>query len=182
MARQNLTRRTPAGARPPQSLKWAGGTAIAAISLLLVSATASASPDSKPYHRGDGEFAEKIFEKLDTDKDGSLSREEVTNAREARMQGIDKDKDGFISADELTAHRAERYAERQERHHERFVEHFDKDGDGRVSVEEMKAYQSGRFARADRNNDGNVSREEWQAARQHHHRMKYGDTHYPDKD
>lgn len=165
-----------------QFANWSGSAAVAALSLILLSTTASANPDSKPHHRGDGKLAEKIFDKLDADNDGNLSREEVTKARQNRMKGIDKDKDGYISADDLAAHKAERSAKHQERRHARFVEHFDKNDDGRVSVEELQSYESGRFARADTDNDGKISREEWQAARKHHHRMKHGDAHHPDMD
>lgn len=182
MTQQIQSRARNLAARLPLFAKWSGSAAVAAVSLILLSTTASASPDGKPPHRGDGKRAEKIFEKLDTDKDGNLSREEVAKARHNRLNGMDKDKDGYISADDLAAHKAERSAKHQERHHARFVEHFDKDDDGRVSVEELKSYQSGRFARADADNDGKVSREEWQAARKHHHRMKHGDTHHSDMD
>lgn len=51
---------------------------------------------------------EQRFEKLDTNRDGRLSREEAAAYPELAKQfaKIDANKDGFISLDELTAKRS----------------------------------------------------------------------------
>jgi Ca2+-binding EF-hand superfamily protein len=50
---------------------------------------------------------EKVMERLDTNKDGSLDKEEVKKAKKGKLfehfDKIDKDSDGLISIKELTA-------------------------------------------------------------------------------
>ncbi len=102
------------------------------------------------------------FEALDSNGDGQLTKAEMDAHRAARFSRIDTDGDGLLSQAELEASGAER-AERRAR---RIISHLDKDGDGKLSETEMRAGGRGDgrlFERADTNNDGTVSKAEFDA-------------------
>lgn len=85
---------------------------------------------------------EQMFENLDTNKDGQLTKEEIQAAGQARFKAMDTDGDGFLSADELTAAAEKRAAERQAKRGDRtakMLEKLDADNDGKLSFEEMDA-------------------------------------------
>ena len=87
------------------------------------------------HHKGKGNHgprAERMFERLDADKDGKVTLEETKSAAIERFSRRDVDGDGIVSREDRKAQRALRRAE-----------HFDKidaDGDGVVSKEEFAAY------------------------------------------
>lgn len=105
----------------------------------------------------------EMFAKLDTDRSGSLSAEELEQGKQAfraarqqaRFAREDANGDGFLAADE-TRMPAQRFAQ------------LDTDGDGRVSLAELQAAPkrgprrdpAKRFARLDANDDGRVTRDE----------------------
>ena len=62
-------------------------------------------------HGGPGRF----FEKLDTDKDGSVTETEFLNSSKSKFGEMDSDKDGKITKAELEAHHAEKKKERDAR-------------------------------------------------------------------
>jgi hypothetical protein len=94
----------------------------------------------------------RMLEKFDTDKDGTLSDAEKAAARAAHeermkehrarfLERFDTDKDGTLSDAEKAAARAaheERKKERQERR-AKFLERFDTDKDGQLSEAEKAA-------------------------------------------
>jgi Ca2+-binding EF-hand superfamily protein len=93
---------------------------------------------------------------LDTNKDGKLSKDEIT----ARFDQLDGNKDGFLSQEELAAARAQ-FAGRPR---------MDTDGDALVSREEAKnsPMLSQNFDAIDANKDGQLSRDEMRAYHQAH--------------
>ncbi|MCR9240391.1 MAG: EF-hand domain-containing protein [Rhodobiaceae bacterium] len=110
---------------------------------------------------------DRMFEMLDLNKDGEITREEAESAGEARFQAADTNGDGLLSREEMTAAREARSAERQER---RFAK-LDTNEDGLLSPEEMAAgphgeRRQGMFDRVDENGDGKITREEAEAMHQ----------------
>ncbi len=77
------------------------------ISILAILCLAAISSDTYAQQKGHGKNInpDKVFEKLDADKDGKISKEEVDKADRPRMKEnfskIDADGDGFISKEEL---------------------------------------------------------------------------------
>ncbi|MGH1415442.1 MAG: EF-hand domain-containing protein [Pelagimonas sp.] len=155
-----------------------GGVLILALGAGSLASAAGMNPGKGM--RG-GMDAEQMFELLDTDKDGQITKEEAQNAGKARFATVDTDGDGFLSAEELTAAAEKRDAERQKKRGERIatmMEKLDTDKDGKLSAEEMDARRGmgkkgkGRggdramkmFDRADANDDGVLTMEEIEQA------------------
>ncbi len=63
----------------------------------------SASPGDQPSERKGGGNVEGMFAKMDADKDGKLSGDEIPSQMQGRLSDIDTDSDGAISKAELTA-------------------------------------------------------------------------------
>lgn len=134
-------------------------------------ATAPSAPVAEtPMPRG-GEKAQKMFEKLDENKDGAISSEESEKWGKTRFETLDTDKDGKVSKAEMEAGRPEprgegRNPERIDRRakwrEERF-EALDADKDGALSIEEFEARHKKAQAEADADKDGKVTREEFDA-------------------
>jgi Ca2+-binding EF-hand superfamily protein len=118
-------------------------------------------------HGGGHRSPDQMFERLDLNKDGEITREEAEGAREARFAETDTDGDGLLSPAEMTAAREARAAERQQRRFEK----LDTNKDGLLSQEEMAESRHGRrhagmFDRVDANDDGKITREEADAMHQ----------------
>ena len=120
------------------------------------------------------------MERLDTNGDGILTRDEALAPAIARFDRADSNGDGQIDQaehmamrEQHEARRAERRANRAERRANR--PNMDANGDGRISREEFGVRAVERFDRADANNDGTVTREERQAARAAHRAQRRGE-------
>jgi len=66
---------------------------------------------SAKHHKGEhpgkgkkGAMHAKMFEKIDTDKDGKISKQEWQAHHDEKFAELDADKDGAISQDEFKAH------------------------------------------------------------------------------
>jgi Ca2+-binding EF-hand superfamily protein len=73
-------------------------TIAATVVALVGSAAAQASDSTGPRHA-------RMMERVDTDKDGKISREEYLKAAEQRFAGLDANKDGYVTQDEFRAGR-----------------------------------------------------------------------------
>lgn len=110
--------------------------------------------------------------RMDSNGDGVVTREEVSERALARFDRMDANSDGQIDAAERTAMREQRRARRAERRANR--PNPDANGDGRITRDEFAVRAFARFDRADANGDGTVTREERRAARAAHHAERRG--------
>jgi EF hand domain-containing protein len=102
----------------------------------------------------------------DTDHDGRLSRAEATAAASDRSGGwfdkLDLNKDGYVTQDEMRQARETRHANMKARMDERFKE-ADTNGDGQLSLDEVHAKLprlADRFTALDTDKNGSLSQEE----------------------
>ncbi|MXN65778.1 calcium-binding protein [Stappia sp. GBMRC 2046] len=108
---------------------------------------------------GDGERGERrrlrggMFEELDTDGDGSISREEFTARTAGRFASADTDNNGSITLEEFGAI----WLDRADRRMVRAFQRFDRDGDLKISRQEADRFFGNLVARMDRNGDGALS-------------------------
>lgn len=108
-------------------------SALAAGTVMTAAAATTAAqpgPPPPPPHGGFG-----LFDAMDANKDGVVTRAEVKAALEERFAKLDANHDGVITADER---RAEREARRTERFNARF-DAMDTDKSGQLSREELRA-------------------------------------------
>ncbi len=114
-----------------------------------------------------------LFEKIDADRDGKVTEAEIAAWRTARVQGLDADADGRISAAEMEASMASMGAPDAAAMAARRIASRDSDGDGLLTAAELAVppMPERMFARIDRNDDGAVTLEEAQAARERMGRM-----------
>jgi hypothetical protein len=99
-----------------------------------------------------GPVGRNLFERVDIDQDGRVTKQEVGASRERRFERIDADRDGFATADE--------FAEAKEEVGKRFAR-------GAARMAERRARQespASRVARLDRDGDGRVGRDEYVTA------------------
>lgn len=123
---------------------------------------------------------DRIIERMDTDGDGRVSREEFNPRRGSPFNRVDGNGDGVVTLDEINQHIADRMAEMAERHAEmqsRMQDFFtgaDADGDGMVTREEARAVA---FNRIDENSDGYLNKEEMGNAKRRGGGRKHGRRH-----
>jgi Ca2+-binding EF-hand superfamily protein len=124
-------------------------------------ALAGESKDGKgnSRHHQEGRGAKHLFERMDANKDGKVTREEAREAGERLFQKMDQDKNGSVTPAEAESGMKALKVEKIE---ERFRTQ-DLNKDGRLSADESKMPPP-RFARIDANNDGALTREELRAA------------------
>ena len=115
----------------------------------------------------DGLRGERMnFETLDVDGSGEITVEDLTALRDTRFAELDSNGDGSVSRDEFLAAHAARSEERATDMFER----FDVDGDGILSRDAIESRRGGgmgerMISRLDTDDSGGVSAEEFEEAR-----------------
>jgi hypothetical protein len=125
---------------------------LAATLIALPAADGDAAPGKgKGHHRG--EMRERVLAKHDADGDGKLSEAERTAAKAAckarfaeKKAEFDADSDGKLSESERAAMRAAISARIKEKHPELFAR-IDADGNGEISRDEAQAARKARHER-----------------------------------
>ena len=140
---------------------------LAALVTLAPAALLAADP-AAPAGGPRGEW----FNRLDTNHDGVITREEATAASQASalrsFDKLDTNHDGMITQDEMRASAEARREKMQAEAAARFKA-ADKNGDGLLSKDEAAAMPmvARNFDALDTNKDGQLSPEELAAARHH---------------
>ena len=142
--------------------------AVAIAALLAGHAIAGDAP------HGDGQHHDIM--RADTDGDGRVSRAEATAAGSERssewFDKLDLNKDGYITQDEMNQAREARHGEMKARFEERFKD-ADSNHDGQLSLDEVQAKMprlAERFSALDTDKNGQLSKEELQRGAPGRHR------------
>jgi Ca2+-binding EF-hand superfamily protein len=122
-----------------------------------------------------------MINRLDTDKDGKVSKAEMEASMNTTFTAVDTDKDGFLSRQEVEAARDALRAYRQKVKAEPnadvaqpellprgLVKRFDRldaNKDGKLSKEELTSVADRTFDRRDANKDGFITAEEFLASK-----------------
>lgn len=116
--------------------------------LCAFSGVAMANEFEAPPAQGgtSGQMGDQHFARVDSNHDGVLTREEARAAHSAQFVAIDADRDGFLTREEMRTHHATQVRE--------------------VRVRVQSRAQERHMSTLDANNDGNISRQEWNSARQ----------------
>jgi Ca2+-binding EF-hand superfamily protein len=105
---------------------------------------------------GWGRRAGMWLQRLDANKDGTVTLEEMLAVREPLFARLDANKDGVIDAKEFETQARERF----EFWAKRLVRRFDQDRDGKITRDELARYARDRFAMRDLNDDGKITAED----------------------
>jgi Ca2+-binding EF-hand superfamily protein len=110
----------------------------AVVALMLVSAPAAMAQDQKPPKHGKEQAVERMFQRIDADKDGVIDAKESAAAWDKLFERMDANGDGVILRDEALAEHGksnlseERRKRAEEWRAKRFQE-LDADGDGKFT-------------------------------------------------
>jgi Ca2+-binding EF-hand superfamily protein len=114
--------------------------------------------------------------RADTDGDGRVSRAEAEAASSKKstewFDKLDANKDGYVTQDEISQAKATRRADMKARFDERFQE-ADANSDGQLSLDEVQARMprlADRFTALDKDKNGMLSRDELEHGGPHHRR------------
>jgi len=107
--------------------------------------------------KGEGRRGAMRFERLDANKDGSLSQQEFMAASVMRFSKTDTNADGVITEEELVERLMRRRAERMAK---RLLKRMDYNGDGKVTKDEIESRSRKRFVLLDGNDDGKLDKAE----------------------
>ena len=126
---------------------------VAACSLALYVVTAAfAAPDS-----------DKAFKMMDANGDGKISRAEHAAAAKQMFNQCDANHDGIVTAAEMDASLAAKGEKpgKNDKTSAEKIEVIDQNGDGKLTAAEHEAGTEKMFARADKDGDGFLSKEEF---------------------
>ncbi|MDR3389308.1 MAG: EF-hand domain-containing protein [Rudaea sp.] len=119
-----------------------------------------ASVETAKGSRG-AQFAQKHFDKLDTNHDGVVSIDEYLAAATAMYQKLDSQGTGKLTAQELAS--SPQALKRDERRAQHEIKRLDTNGDGVVTQDEYLAAARIRFGKLDKNADGFIDADEMPA-------------------
>ena len=115
-----------------------------------------------------GQDAAERCGQIDTDGYGEITQAEIKAHGEARFKAADTDGDGFLNADELTERTKMRHAKRANK----MLDRLDTDGDGKLAMSEMKPRRdpAKMFEKLDKDGNGTLSQAEFEEGGKRGHR------------
>lgn len=163
------------------------GSSLAVMSLGLAAAALAHPPQGGGDSPRGGDRGDR-FERADLDGDGVITAQEREAARANLFDTLDTDGNGAITDAEMQAAHEARRAEQEERRarmRERMQERFadraqerkaaiDTNSDGVISRAEFLDHESMLTGQLDANGDGDITREEADAAREAMHKARRG--------
>lgn len=145
------------------------GATTAALVLGGAFAAVSAQADSDRgwgrHHESFGRHQAMMFDQVDANKDGRITKEEIDARRAQMLAKFDANKDGVLTLEEFQG-------VWNDITHQRMVRKFqrmDRDGDGKVTTEELNRPMDRMMGYLDRNDDGVIERDEMGRRGGHHH-------------
>mgnify|MGYP003657248245 FL=1 len=126
--------------------------------------------------KGHGEHAQRMFDRIDADKDGKVTQAEIDRARADNIAKFDANNDGVLQLEEYKG----LWLEHMNRRMVDGFQRLDDDGDGKVTDAEMKAPMTRITRFMDRDGDGVITREELRLGRHGEHRGKHHDRNNDD--
>ncbi len=138
----------------------------ASAATIFLGAAAGAVAHRSDRSAGMQERGDMMFDRLDTNKDGKITRAEADAYRDQQFVEFDANKDGDLNLAEYTAMVNAIMAERIQRRFER----QDSDNNGSLNKHELSDRLTRMFDYMDRNGDGAVERDEVRRGRHGHDR------------
>ena len=133
---------------------------LSALAAGAVSAATPAAGDAAPGSKH-AEWRQQLFERIDTNHDGTISRAEYQAWIDGRFAKLDSNGDGVVDAGEIANSPAA--AERSEKRAEGFVRRYDTSGSGNVSKTDFESREMQRFDRLGNGADS-ITEEQFEAA------------------
>jgi Ca2+-binding EF-hand superfamily protein len=122
----------------------------------------SAAVFAEGMHRGG--HGEHFWNKLDTNQDGKITRDELKADVSTLFSAVDTNKDGKVTQEEASQYFAAKHAEMKAKFADKLKE-SDKNKDGKWSKDELSQLSQRRFSKLDTNSDGVVTQAELDAHR-----------------
>jgi Ca2+-binding EF-hand superfamily protein len=146
---------------------------ITAITMCVSGAALAGNEAGKQGNKNHAARAEKRFQNLDKNNDGKISAAELNQSLAARFVKMDTNKDGFLSKEDRKqigkkGKKAGKKAGKRGAKMAKRMNRLDTNKDGKISAVEFQAVGPAMFKKLDKNGDGVITKDEMKQARKGH--------------